>query len=80
MEKMREAVAEVPGVAASFTQPIALRVDELVSGVKSAIGIRNQFSASDATNPILVNDFFDLPEPDGIRPIAFRVGWWSLEI
>ena len=27
-------------VASSFTQPIALRVDELVSGVKSAIGIK----------------------------------------
>ena len=40
VEKMREAVAQVPGVAASFTQPIALRVDELVSGVKSAIGIK----------------------------------------
>ena len=40
VEKMRAAVAQVPGVAASFTQPIALRVDELVSGVKSAIGIK----------------------------------------
>jgi cobalt-zinc-cadmium resistance protein CzcA len=40
VDKMRVAVAEVPGVAASFTQPIALRVDELVSGVKSAIGIK----------------------------------------
>ncbi len=40
VNKLRTAVAEVPGVAASFTQPIALRVDELVSGVKSAIGIR----------------------------------------
>jgi cobalt-zinc-cadmium resistance protein CzcA len=40
VEKMRAAVAEVPGVSASFTQPIALRVDELVSGVKSAIGIK----------------------------------------
>ena len=40
VDKMREAVAQVPGVAASFTQPIALRVDELVSGVKSAIGIK----------------------------------------
>ena len=40
VEKIREAVAEVPGVSASFTQPIALRVDELVSGVKSAIGIK----------------------------------------
>ena len=37
---MREALAELPGVASSFSQPIALRVDELVSGVRSAIGIK----------------------------------------
>jgi len=40
VEKMREALADLPGVASSFSQPIALRVDELVSGVKSAIGIK----------------------------------------
>jgi cobalt-zinc-cadmium resistance protein CzcA len=40
VEKMRVALAELPGVASSFSQPIALRVDELVSGVKSAIGIK----------------------------------------
>ena len=40
VEKMRKALAELPGVASSFSQPIALRVDELVSGVKSAIGIK----------------------------------------
>jgi len=40
VERMREALAELPGVASSFSQPIALRVDELVSGVKSAIGIK----------------------------------------
>ena len=40
VEKMREALRELPGVASSFSQPIALRVDELVSGVKSAIGIK----------------------------------------
>ncbi len=38
--KMREAVAEIPGVSASWTQPIAMRVDELVSGVKSAVGVK----------------------------------------
>ena len=37
---MREAVSEIPGLSASFTQPIAMRVDEMVSGVKSAIGIK----------------------------------------
>lgn len=40
VEKMREALAALPGVASSFSQPIALRVDELVTGVKSAIGIK----------------------------------------
>lgn len=40
VEKMREALAQLPGVVSSFSQPIALRVDELVSGVKSAIGIK----------------------------------------
>ena len=40
VEKMRGTLAELPGVASSFSQPIALRVDELVSGVKSAIGIK----------------------------------------
>ena len=40
VEAMREALEKLPGVASSFSQPIALRVDELVSGVKSAIGIK----------------------------------------
>ena len=40
VEKMRDALSELPGVASSFSQPIALRVDELVSGVKSAIGVK----------------------------------------
>ncbi len=40
VEKMRVALGDLPGVASSFSQPIALRVDELVSGVKSAIGIK----------------------------------------
>ena len=40
VEKMREALSQLPGLASSFSQPIALRVDELVSGVKSAIGIK----------------------------------------
>jgi cobalt-zinc-cadmium resistance protein CzcA len=40
VEKMRVALSELAGVASSFSQPIALRVDELVSGVKSAVGIK----------------------------------------
>lgn len=40
VERMRVALENLPGVASSFSQPIALRVDELVSGVKSAIGIK----------------------------------------
>ena len=40
VNRMREQLEKIPGVSLSFTQPIALRVDELVSGVKSAIGIK----------------------------------------
>ncbi|HKP47174.1 MAG TPA: CusA/CzcA family heavy metal efflux RND transporter [Pyrinomonadaceae bacterium] len=40
VEKIRDEISAVAGVASSFSQPIALRVDELVSGVKSAIGIK----------------------------------------
>jgi len=40
VDKMREELEEIPGVAVMFSQPIAMRVDELVSGVKSAIGIK----------------------------------------
>jgi cobalt-zinc-cadmium resistance protein CzcA len=40
LDKMREALEAVPGMSANFSQPIQLRVDELVSGVKSAVGIK----------------------------------------
>ncbi|MEO7427033.1 MAG: CusA/CzcA family heavy metal efflux RND transporter [Fibrobacteria bacterium] len=40
VEDMRKALDNLPGVASGFSQPIALRVDELVSGVKSAVGIK----------------------------------------
>ncbi|HEY3278809.1 MAG TPA: CusA/CzcA family heavy metal efflux RND transporter [Syntrophorhabdaceae bacterium] len=39
--KMRERLeSSMPGVGFNFTQPIALRVDELISGVKSQIAIK----------------------------------------
>ncbi|MBC6951514.1 AcrB/AcrD/AcrF family protein [candidate division KSB1 bacterium] len=40
VEKMRERLEKIPGVAFNMTQPIALRVDELISGVKSQIAIK----------------------------------------
>ena len=40
VEKMREELSLIPGVAYSFSQPIALRVDELISGVKAQIAIK----------------------------------------
>jgi cobalt-zinc-cadmium resistance protein CzcA len=40
-DKIRERLeASLPGVAFNFTQPIALRVDELISGVKSQIAVK----------------------------------------
>ncbi|MDQ6987540.1 MAG: CusA/CzcA family heavy metal efflux RND transporter, partial [Mariprofundaceae bacterium] len=37
---MREKMEVMPGLLISFTQPIAMRVDELISGVKAALAIK----------------------------------------
>ena len=37
---MRERVNQIPGATFAFTQPIALRLDEMVSGAKSEIAIK----------------------------------------
>jgi len=37
---MREKMKVVPGVLVAFTQPIAMRVDELLSGVKASLAIK----------------------------------------
>lgn len=37
---MRERLERIPGMTFSFSQPIALRVDELVSGVKSQLAVK----------------------------------------
>ena len=37
---MREKLAQMPGVVFSFSQPIATRVDELLSGVKAQIAVK----------------------------------------
>jgi len=39
-EKMREAIEKIPGIAFVFSQPIQMRVDELVSGVRSQIALK----------------------------------------
>ncbi len=38
--KMREALEDIPGIAFGFSQPIQMRVDELISGVKSQLAIK----------------------------------------
>ncbi|HEX8043155.1 efflux RND transporter permease subunit, partial [Candidatus Deferrimicrobium sp.] len=40
VDKVRERLENIPGMSFSFTQPIALRVDELISGVKSQIAVK----------------------------------------
>ena len=37
---LRERLGQVPGARFSFTQPIALRLDEMISGVKSEIAVK----------------------------------------
>jgi cobalt-zinc-cadmium resistance protein CzcA len=40
IEQMRESVAEIPGIAFSFSQPIQCRIDELVAGTRAQIIIK----------------------------------------
>ena len=40
VESMSEALAMIPGIAFSFSQPIQLRVAELISGVRSDVAIK----------------------------------------
>jgi cobalt-zinc-cadmium resistance protein CzcA len=40
VDKMRERLENIPGMSFSFSQPIALRVDELISGVKSQLAVK----------------------------------------
>jgi cobalt-zinc-cadmium resistance protein CzcA len=40
VEAIKEALAAIPGVRLSFSQPIALRVNELISGVKSDLAVK----------------------------------------
>ncbi len=39
-KKIREVLAKYPGVISGFTQPIDMRVSEMISGVSSAVAIR----------------------------------------
>ncbi|NCB39425.1 MAG: efflux RND transporter permease subunit, partial [Erysipelotrichia bacterium] len=39
-EHIREVLAQVPGLRHSFSQPIALRVNELISGIKSDVAVK----------------------------------------
>jgi cobalt-zinc-cadmium resistance protein CzcA len=40
VEKMQEATHHVPGIGLAFGEPIAVRVDELISGVKSQVALK----------------------------------------
>jgi cobalt-zinc-cadmium resistance protein CzcA len=39
-EQVRRTLAQVPGIAFGLSQPIAMRVDELVSGVRSQVAVK----------------------------------------
>ena len=40
VDKMRDAIADIPGLAFSFSQPIQCRIDELVAGTRAQVIVR----------------------------------------
>ncbi len=40
VEKMRETFAKLPGMTVAFSQPIEMRMNELIAGIRSDIGIK----------------------------------------
>ncbi|HQQ78891.1 MAG TPA: CusA/CzcA family heavy metal efflux RND transporter [Thermoanaerobaculia bacterium] len=40
VDAMARALAEMPGLSANFTQPMAMRLDEVVSGVKADVAVK----------------------------------------
>lgn len=40
VEKLNEAVSKIPGNAYEFTQPIQMRFNELISGVRSDVAVK----------------------------------------
>jgi cobalt-zinc-cadmium resistance protein CzcA len=40
MDEMREAIADIPGMVASFSQPIQCRIDELVAGTRAQVIVK----------------------------------------
>ena len=40
VEKMREVFAKLPGMTVAFSQPIEMRMNELIAGIRSDIGIK----------------------------------------
>ncbi len=40
IEKMSSALSAIPGVAYNFTQPMAMRLDEVVSGIKADVALK----------------------------------------
>jgi cobalt-zinc-cadmium resistance protein CzcA len=40
IEAMADALSHVPGIAVNFTQPMAMRLDEVVSGIKADVAVK----------------------------------------
>jgi cobalt-zinc-cadmium resistance protein CzcA len=40
ISRMADSLADVPGVACNFTQPMAMRLDEVVSGIKADVAVK----------------------------------------
>lgn len=82
VNEMREKLEEIPGVIYSFSQPIALRVDELISGVKSQLAVKIFGEDSKVMNEIAEKIIKELQEMQGSQDVKVEqtTGFGYLQI
>ncbi|MCC7430361.1 efflux RND transporter permease subunit [bacterium] len=82
VNEMREKLEEIPGVLYSFSQPIALRVDELISGVKSQLAVKIFGESSEVMNGIAEEIIKELQTLEGAQDVKVEqtTGFGYLQI
>jgi cobalt-zinc-cadmium resistance protein CzcA len=73
IEAMDQALAPIPGVAFNFTQPMAMRLDEVVSGVKADLAVKIFGEDSNVIEPLAERALRILASVPGAADVQMEV-------